>query len=104
MSERSEYYMELSLRDVRQAYQEVRNELVRSREALGKFSKGNLLLRLVQVNIDRDEIRFSSDFADKISELTKISRKNLGNVYSGLGVYLDLIDEEMTKISPDRLN
>jgi len=87
-SEKAQYYGNLADRDVRDAFKEVRLEILAGQEALRNVlpdGKVNILLYLVTIT-GEDNLYFDEGFADHLSNRMGIPRSDLkGNFYYGLG-------------------
>ncbi|MFA5992343.1 MAG: hypothetical protein WC796_01410 [Candidatus Pacearchaeota archaeon] len=97
MISRSAYYGNLAMRDVRQAYSEISPEIVQAQETLRRVCPDSILLSLVTVNEDR--VRFAPKFGDHLARWTGKKRKNMGNWYSALGYYIDILAQEAAHCS-----
>ena len=102
-SEKAQYYGNLADRDVRDAFREVRLEILAGQEALRNVlpeGEANILLYLVTIT-GEDSLHFAEGFADHLSTRMGVPRKELsgGNWYYGLGKYVELLQEEVGKYS-----
>ena len=100
MSERAERYGSLAMTDVRKAFSEVYGEIsnlqekFRTKLSLQKITRIEdiRLLGLVTITGPNNLI-FSDDFGDTVSERTNIPRETIGNFYHALGYYVDLLEQ-----------
>jgi hypothetical protein len=99
-TEKAIYYGELADHDVRQAFREVRLEILNSQDKLRKTlpeGKINTLLHLVRIT-GEDSLRFDEEYTYHIAERLGVKRSELkGNWYYGLGYYVELLEEEIRK-------
>ena len=94
MVERSKYYGELGYRDAYKAISEVSTEILEVQDHLRQLRPESPLLPLITVDAPSETIFFGKGFGDYISQQTGAARSRLGNWFSGLGHYIDLMETQ----------
>ncbi len=99
MSEKANYYGSLSMVNVQEAFKEVAQEILGAQQNLRNVQENHTLLRLIKIDLERDRIDFDKRFGQHISHWKEMSLEEMGNWYSGLGHYIDLLESEVNKYS-----
>ena len=87
----AEEYMEMQKKDVRLAFQTVREDVIIEQGKLKRINPQNPLLYLVRLN-SHDHLAIDRRFKPILFEHTEVKKSD--NIYYALGMYVELLKQE----------